>query len=70
MVDGRKKLHREVAATLRAEWPAFLETAIPSASAVERMGIERRPLATFAPSANATKAFRDLWSEIAHRLWG
>lgn len=69
MVDGRKRLHKEVAAQLREEWPAFLDTSVPSASAVERMGVERRPLATFAPTASATIAFRDLWSEIAARLW-
>ena len=36
---------------------------------VERMGIERAPLATFAPTARGTFAFRDLWAEIAARLW-
>ena len=69
MVDRRKRLHREQLEALRAAWPVFLATAIPNASAVERMGVERAPLATFAPSSVAAGAFRDLWAELAGRLW-
>jgi chromosome partitioning protein len=69
MVDGRKNLHRELVASLLASWPAFLTTAIPNATAVERMGIERTPVAAFAPSSPAAQAFGSLWAEIAARLW-
>jgi len=69
MVDGRRKLHRELATSLAAKWPVFLVTAIPAASVVERMGVERAPVATFAPTSPATLAFRSLWSEVAARLW-
>ena len=69
MVDRRKRLHREMLQTLAASWPTFLTTPIPTASAVERMGVERAPVATFAPTAAATRAFRDLWAELAVRLW-
>ena len=33
------------------------------------MGVERAPLATFAPTSRGAMAFRDLWAEIAGRLW-
>lgn len=69
MVDRRKKLHREQLEALSAAWPAFLTTVIPSASAVERMGVERAPVASFAPSSAAARAFRSLWAEMAARLW-
>jgi len=70
MVDGRKNLHRNVMAALREEWPHLLPTSVPNASVIERMGPERAPVATFAPSTPATRAFRDLWAEVAVRLWG
>lgn len=69
MVDSRKRLHRELVESLRADWPTFLATAIPAASVVERMGPERAPVATFAPSTGAAAAFRGLWGDIAARLW-
>ncbi|MGH9164224.1 MAG: ParA family protein, partial [Acidimicrobiales bacterium] len=69
MVDRRKKLHREQVVELAAVWPGFLATAIPNASAVERMGVERAPIARFAPSTPAARAFRSLWAEVATRLW-
>lgn len=69
MVDRRKKLHLEHLESLAAAWPVFLTTVIPSASAVERMGVERAPVAAFAPATAAARAFRDLWAEVASRLW-
>lgn len=69
MVDRRKKLHREQLVSLPAAWPGFLTTVIPTASAVERMGVERAPVAAFAPTTVAARAFGDLWAEIARRLW-
>ncbi len=70
MMDGRRSVHREVAAALAAQWPDLLPTHVPSVAAVERMGLERAPLAVYAPSTRGAVAFRDLWSEIAARVWG
>jgi cellulose biosynthesis protein BcsQ len=69
MVDRRKRLHRELLEALRADWPGFLPTVIPSASVIERMGPERGPVAAFAPSSPAAEAFRSLWADAAARLW-
>ncbi|MGI9023909.1 MAG: ParA family protein [Acidimicrobiales bacterium] len=69
MVDRRKRLHRELVDSLRAEWPDLLTTVIPGASVIERMGPERAPVAVFAPATPAARAFRDLWAEVAARLW-
>jgi len=69
MVDRRKRLHRELVDSLPQSWPDFLRTAIPNSSAVERMGVERSPVATFAPRTAAAVAFGELWTELATRLW-
>ena len=69
MVDGRKQLHREVMERLRDEQPgAVLETAIPMAADVERMGARRLPILDFAPRSPATRAYGELWEEIRARL--
>lgn len=70
MYDGRKTLHRDLVGSLSRRWPGFCNTIIPSASAVERMGVERSPVAAFAPRSKAAVAFRRLWEETAVRLWG
>jgi chromosome partitioning protein len=68
MVDGRKRLHRELAMSLQSDYPEVLRTGIPSASDVERMGLERTIIDAFAPRSRAAKAYRELWSEIRARL--
>jgi len=69
MVDRRKKLQREIADALAAQPGAFLRTAIPNASALERMGVEQAPIATYAPNSAAAIAYRHLWSDVLERLW-
>lgn len=69
MVDARKRLHKDVMLAMRAEWPDLLATAIPNASAVERMGPQRAPIAAYAPTSPAAVAFDRLWAEVADRLW-
>jgi cellulose biosynthesis protein BcsQ len=69
MVDPRKRLHRDVMAQLKDEQPAaMLETAIPMAADVERMGARRLPLSDFAPQSPAAHAYATLWEEIRARL--
>ena len=68
LVDGRKRLHREVMERLRAERPSVLETAIPSSVVVERMGVERDVVAAFAPRSPAALAYEALWGDVRRRL--
>ena len=65
MFDRRKRLQRELVADARRRSPAPLPTAIPNASVVELMGLERAPVATYAPTSVAATAFRNLWNDIA-----
>lgn len=69
MIDRRRTVHRTVAAELATAWPSLLATPVPSIAAVERMGIERAPLGAYAPRSRGAVAYRELWAEIAGRLW-
>jgi chromosome partitioning protein len=64
MVDRRKRLHKEITQNLSAERPGVAGTVIPALSLIERMSVERAPVAAFAPRSQAAQAYRDLWSEL------
>ena len=68
MVDKRKKLHQHLMDTLRQAYPATLQGAVPYASDVERMGVQRMPLPVFSPNSVAAAAYRELWDELQQRL--
>lgn len=68
MVDRRKALHREIVATLADEHPQVLQTVIPSATEVERMGLHREVVAGFAPTSRVANAYEALLTEIEDRL--
>lgn len=64
MVDRRKKMHRDIMQELTNSHDNFLTTAIPYASDVERMGLERMPLPAYCKNSPSTTAYRRLWEEI------
>jgi chromosome partitioning protein len=70
MVDGRKRLHREVMEDIAGQHAGVLRTAIPAASDVEQMGRHRTVVAAFAPRGRAARAYEALWGEIGERLDG
>jgi cellulose biosynthesis protein BcsQ len=67
MTDGRRRLHKEVIEELAGD-DGVLRTAIPYASDVERMGVQRRVLADFAPHGRAGRAYAQLWEELRERI--
>jgi chromosome partitioning protein len=67
MVDGRKRLHREVVEQLRAERQDLAATAIPALSVVEQMSVQRAPLPVFAPRSRVTRSYEALWEEVRAR---
>ncbi len=69
MVDKRKKLHRDVVDSLPKERRELLASAIPNASDVERMGIQREAVASFARMSAAAQAYEALWDEIKERMF-
>lgn len=70
MVDRRKQLHRDIV----DERSRLLKNSplnyIPYASEVEKMGLQRAPLETYAHTSAAARAYRDLWAELLPRLTG
>ncbi|MCB1784884.1 MAG: AAA family ATPase [Chromatiaceae bacterium] len=70
MVDRRKRLHQDVIAAPGDARCTVLDTTIPYASEVERMGLERRPVTDYAPRSTAARAYRALWDEVRSRVGG
>lgn len=68
MVDGRKRLHRELIEDLCLAHPDILRSAVPSATSVERMGAYQAPVAVFDRRSPAVKAYAELWDEVVARL--
>ena len=67
MVDRRKGLHREVVDSPPSRPYGFLRATIPYSSTVERMGVHRAPVATYAAGSEADRAYRELWTEALSR---
>ena len=67
MIDRRKRLHREIAERLPAERDDVAAAAIPSLTQIERMSVERAPVAAFAPHSRAAQCYRALWAEVRAR---
>jgi cellulose biosynthesis protein BcsQ len=61
MVDRRRKLHRELTASLPATFPAVSDVVVPAASVVELMGARREPVVLSEPRHPAALAYRELW---------
>ncbi|MBT3813435.1 MAG: AAA family ATPase [Gammaproteobacteria bacterium] len=68
MADRRKKMHREIIDTLSEKHPDILQTAIPYASDIERMGLERKPLGAYLKKGRSTVAYQLLWQELLARM--
>lgn len=69
MVQGVKKLHIETIDAMRAAAKRrFMQTQIPFASDIERMGIHRAPVMATAPGSAAGKAYQALCDEIQDRI--
>jgi chromosome partitioning protein len=64
MVDGRKRLHRDLMAQLSAERRGILRAAIPALSIIEQMAEQRAPVTAFAPYSVAAKCYEALWHEV------
>jgi chromosome partitioning protein len=68
MVDRRKRLHREVVESLPDGRTDIVVAAIPAATEVELMGVERSPVVVSAPRSRGARAYTDLWAELRDRL--
>ena len=70
MADRRKKMHKDIMENLVKNHPEILSTAIPYASDIERMGLERQPLGGFMNKGRSMAAYHELWQEVMMRVDG
>jgi chromosome partitioning protein len=68
MADRRKQLHRAILDNPPDYLTGLLGTAIPYTSEVERMGILRAPLGSFAGRSWAAQCYENLWAEVKRQL--
>jgi chromosome partitioning protein len=68
MVDRRKKMHRELEATLPSTLPGVAGVSVPSASIVELMGASRSPVVSSQPRSKAAAAYGELWTRTRAAL--
>lgn len=64
MVDSRKKMHRLIVQHPPTFMPSVLNSYIPYASEVERMGTHRAPLTVFAARSKAAHCYTSMWDEL------
>jgi chromosome partitioning protein len=64
MADRRRRAQAQAIAELPAADARILPIVVPSASAVEQMGLRRRPLPAFAPRSPAAVATARLWDHV------
>jgi len=64
MADRRKRLHRDVIATLSSERPGVARSVVPALSIIEQMAERRAPVPAFAPTSRAATCYEQLWAEV------
>jgi len=64
MVDRRKKMHRDIIATVSKAYSGVLQSFIPYLALIEKMGIYRAPVAEFSPASVASRSYQNLWDKI------
>ncbi len=68
MVEGNKKMHRQIIERLSKSERRMMAARIPYNSDVEKMGIYRKPVACTARGSRAAEAYQALWLELRQRI--
>lgn len=64
MVQLSKKLHKESMLTLRKKYKNLLKPYVPFSTDIERMGVYRAPVTTYANKNNMGKVYAEMWKDI------
>jgi chromosome partitioning protein len=64
MVQLSKKLHKESMLTLRKKYKNLLKPYIPFSTDIERMGVYRAPVTTYANKKNMGNVYAEMWKDI------
>jgi chromosome partitioning protein len=68
-VEKKNTMHRSLCEPgSRTGHFRFLETTIPQSMLIEKMGVRRAPLPSYAPRSNPSAAYKRLWKEIKGHL--
>ena len=65
MVQAQKSLHKATMEAMSVRYKIFLNTVIPYSSDIEKMGMHKAPVDTFAKSKQASYAYHRLWEEVS-----
>ena len=68
MVQRKKKLHKETMTRMGNSKYGFLDTVIPFSANIEKMGIHRAPVLTYAQNSSPAQAYNKLWNELRKKL--
>ncbi len=68
MVERSKTLHRTLLQETMGHDHRFLQSVIPYATDIEKMGLRREPVGAFAPRSPGAMAYMALWQELQSRL--
>ena len=68
MADRRRRLHRDIMLEFAGSSPECCRVFIPYATEVEQMGPRRMPVTAFAPVSAPSRAFGELWAQVAGRV--
>lgn len=69
MVDRRKQMHRLIVEHPPSFMKCLLDSNIPYASEVERMGVNRAPVDDFAPHSRAAISYKSMWHEVRRHIY-
>lgn len=64
MVQLSKKLHKESMMTLRKKYKNLLKPYVPFSTEIERMGVYRAPVSTYAGKNNMGNVYAEIWKDI------
>jgi chromosome partitioning protein len=64
MVQKSKNLHKDTMTMLRKKYKSLLENYIPFSTDIERMGVHRAPVLTYAGRDSAAKRYMQIWRDI------
>jgi chromosome partitioning protein len=67
MVQKSKKLHKETMIALRKNYKSLLKMYIPFSTEIEKMGVHRAPVSTYAGRDFAASSYQEMWREIEKR---
>ena len=64
MVQLSKKLHKESMLALRKKYKNLLKPYVPFSTDIERMGVYRAPVTTYASKKNMGNVYAEMWKDI------